>query len=122
MSERAGTKTVLTPAAEKFIRRMLRFSVGTEAGFRFKVRPGGCSGFAVEFDVVAEPAPNEIVWEHAGLRIFLDGESSLLLDGATLNFQESLAHTGFVVANPNQSARACGQAPAFVSVEALQKR
>jgi iron-sulfur cluster assembly protein len=122
MSQTAGTKTALTQAAEKFIRRMLRFSAGTEAGFRLKVRPGGCSGFAVEFDLAAEPASSEIVWEHAGLRICLDRKSSLLLDEATVDFQESLAHTGFVVATRGQSAQACGQASTFVSVETLAKR
>ncbi len=122
MSETVKVNAALTPAAEKFIRRMLRFSTGTKTGFRLKIRPGGCSGFAVEFDLAAEPASNEAVWEHAGLRIFLDQQSSLLLDGATLGFQESLAHTGFVVANQNQDAQSCGQASAFVSVEALVKR
>jgi len=101
---------------------MLRFAAGTATGFRLKVRHGGCSGFAVEFDLADEPASNEMVWEHAGLRILLDGESSLLLDEATVDFQESLAHTGFVVATRNQSVQACEQASTFVSVEALRKR
>lgn len=122
MSETAGTKTALTPAAEKFIRRMLRFGAGTAAGFRFRVRSGGCSGLAVEFDLAAEPASNEIVWEHAGLRIFLDRESELLLDGAMVDFQEAFSQTGFVVATPDQTSQACGQASKFVPVQALVQR
>jgi iron-sulfur cluster assembly protein len=122
MSETAKVNAALTPAAEKFIRRMLRLTAGTKTGFRLKIRPGGCSGFAVEFDLAAEPASNETVWEHAGLRIFLDRESVLAVDGATLDFQESLSHTGFAVSSKGQDAQACGQSPAFVSVEALMQR
>jgi iron-sulfur cluster assembly accessory protein len=122
MSGMAESKTALTPAADKFIRRMLRFAAKTTTGFRLKVRPGGCSGFAIEFDLAAEPASSEKVWEHEGLRIFLDRESRVLLDGATLDFQEGLSQTGFVITNHKQSAGAGRKAPAFVSVEALQKR
>ena len=50
MSEQAEFNIELTQAAEKFIRRMMRFAAGPEAVFRLKVTPGGCSGYAVEFD------------------------------------------------------------------------
>ncbi len=122
MSKTAKVNAALTPAAEKFICRMSRLAAGAQAGFRLKIRLGGCSGFSVEFDLAAEPASNEMVWEHAGLRIFLDQESGLLLDGATVDFQETYSHTGFVVAAPGQRAQACGQASKFVSVEALVQR
>ena len=112
----------LTPAAAKFIRRMMRFSVNAKAGLRLKVRPGGCSGFAVGFDLAAEPASNEIVWEDAGLRIFLDAESSLLLNGAKVDFQETFSESGFVVAADNHTPQACGSSSAFVSVQALTHR
>jgi Fe-S cluster assembly iron-binding protein IscA len=45
-----------------------------------------------------------------------------LLNEATVDFQESLAHTGFTVATGNQDAQACGQAAAFVSVDSLRRR
>jgi len=97
----------LTPAAEKFIRRMLRFSTGPQAGFRLSVTPGGCSGYAAEFDVEQAPKAGSIVWEQNGVRIHLDARSATLLEGATINFVESLAHTGFVFAVPGASESAC---------------
>ena len=46
----------LTPAAEKFVRRMIRFcGAGEQAGFRLMVSAGGCSGLASEFTVEASP-------------------------------------------------------------------
>jgi Fe-S cluster assembly iron-binding protein IscA len=96
----------LTPAAEKFIRRMMRLNADATAGFRLKVRPGGCSGLAVEFDLAAEPGLDEVVWEHAKLRIFVDSRSL----------------TGFVVTTPGGTAQACSPASTLVPIEALTRR
>jgi len=120
MAETNALTLELTPAAEKFIRRMMRFNADARAGFRLKVRPGGCSGLAVGFDLAAEPGPGEAVCEQSGLRIFLDAESRLLLNGAKVGFKESVSESGFVVAAENQQA--CGTSTAFVSIQALPHR
>jgi iron-sulfur cluster assembly accessory protein len=112
----------LTPAADRFIRRMMRFSTGEDSGFRLKVRPGGCSGLAVEFDLAGHPATNEIVWEHLELRIFLDSASCLLLNGSVVDFIESRSVTGFVVTSPRGPASACAPASPLLSVDALVRR
>jgi iron-sulfur cluster assembly accessory protein len=109
----------LTPAAEKFIRRMMRLSADGKAGFRLKVRPGGCSGLAVEFDLAPEPAFNESVAEPAGLRIFLDAESRVLVSGATVDFQETLAQTGFVVTRAGAPVQTCSPSSPMVPVADL---
>jgi len=52
----------ITPGAEKFIQRMIRFSgVGEAAGFRLKVTAGGCSGLAAEFSIEAAPIAGDSV-------------------------------------------------------------
>ena len=51
-------KLQITPAADKFMRRIVRFSGLPEgAGFRLQVSEGGCSGYNAEFS--AEPGPRE---------------------------------------------------------------
>lgn len=117
-----GATLEITPAAELFIRRMVRMYGDESAGFRIKVRPGGCSGLAVDCELAAEPAMNEVVWPYAGLRIFVDPESRPLLSGATVDFKESFSHSGFVVTARGQSAQACGSASAFVSIQSLMQR
>jgi iron-sulfur cluster assembly accessory protein len=112
----------LTPAAEKFIRRMMRCGGSSGSGFRLKVRPGGCAGLAVEFDLAEEPATNEIVWTHSGLRLFLDSASCLLLEGSIIDFMDSRARTGFVVTAPGGAAQACSSASTMVPVESLVRR
>ncbi len=112
----------LTPAAEAFIRRFRRFAAGPEAGFRLKVERGGCSGFATEFDLAAGPKADDCVWEYEGLRIFLSPESRKFMDGATVDFRESLSQTGFVITTPAGTPVPCGSASNLVSVESLVRR
>ena len=118
MTKTLEANTTLTAAAEKFIRRMMRFTTSEKAGFRLKVAPGGCSGFAVNFDVVDEMAPKEVLWTPSGLRLFLDASSCLLLDGAVVDFAETFAHTGFVVITKDPAGQCCSSAsaPSLVSI------
>jgi len=112
----------LTPTADRFIRRMMRFNTDPKAGFRLKVRPGGCSGFAVEFDLPTELGLGEVVWEQSNLRIFLDSTSCLLLNGSTVDFVDSRSLTGFVVSTPGATAQACSPASTLVPVDSLIRR
>jgi iron-sulfur cluster assembly accessory protein len=122
MSKTEQVSMELTPAAEKFIRRIMRCGAGSSSGFRLKVRPGGCSGLAVEFDLAAEPAVNEIVWTYSELRIFVDSASSLLLNGATVDYIDSRSHTGFVVTIPGGTAQPCAPVSTLVPVDTLARR
>jgi len=122
MNETTSVNAVLTPAAAKFIHRMLRFVAGPNAGLNLRVSPGGCSGLAAVFDLATEPGINDIVWEPAGLRIFLDEKSCHLLDGAVVDFKENVAHTGFAITARNASPRHCGQAATMVPVGSLVRR
>ncbi len=93
---------VLTPAAEKFIRFMLRADGGPGSGFRLAVTPGGCSGLSADVSVAAAPGTGEAVVERNGLKLFLNAESRLLLDGVTIDFADNAAQTGLVFHDPKQ--------------------
>ena len=103
-------QVTVTPAAEKFMRRMVRFSTNPGGGFRLTVAPGGCSGYTSDFTV--EPAPRSGDAELAvnGLRMFLPAESRLLLDGVTVDFAETPAQAGLTFFNPNAEACGCSTA------------
>ena len=91
---------VLTDAAAKFIKRLLRFDGGT--GLRLTVKPGGCSGLAAEFAVAAEPASGEQALSANGVTLFLAAESRILLEGVTIDFADTAQQTGFVFQDPKQ--------------------
>ena len=107
-----------TASAHKFIARMLRFSPTPTGGFRLIVKTGGCSGLASEFSVEAEPQAGDQILSQDGLRLFLPVESRLFLDGATVDFAETLTESGFVIHQPNHASSCCStpSAPELVSL------
>jgi iron-sulfur cluster assembly protein len=122
MTTATQVNTQLTPAAETFIRRFLRFAAESEAGFRLKVALGGCSGYATEFDLVGGPDAGDCVWEYEGLRIYLAAGSRKILDGATVDFVEDSSHTGLVIRTKGVAPAACGPLPKLVQIESLMRR
>jgi iron-sulfur cluster assembly protein len=119
MAQATQISAHLTPAAKAFIRRICRFAAGPEAGFQLKVAPGGCSGFATAFDLVARPDADDFVWEYEGMRIFLSSESRKFLDGATLDFVETLSQAGFVIRTKGGTPASCASVSKLVSIESL---
>ncbi len=108
----------VTAAAEKFMRRMVRFSETPAGGFRLTVTPGGCSGYASEFTVEAAPQDGDADVSVNGLRVFLPAESRLLLEGVTIDFADTPTKSGLTFVNPNQAACGCsssGDAPAVAA-------
>ena len=79
MTEYVKVNVEITQAAETFIRRMMRFVKGPDAVFRMLVKPGGCLGYAVTFDLLEAPGEEDYVWEQSGLRISSDYATSQLL-------------------------------------------
>ncbi len=81
------------------------------AGLRVGVRGGGCSGFqyALAFDTEHD---GDKVFEDHGLRILVDEPSLPYIQGAVVDYVESLQGAGFKVENPNVIA-ACGCGSSF---------
>jgi iron-sulfur cluster assembly accessory protein len=101
----------MTPGAEKFIRRMIRFGgAGEDAGFRLTVTAGGCSGLASEFSIEAAPKAGDAVVLVNGVKLFLPAESRLLLDGVTIDFADTLASNGLTFIDPKAKSCACSSA------------
>jgi len=114
-------QVTVTTAAEKFMRRMVRFSEHPLGGFHLTVTPGGCSGYSSEFKVAAALGAGDSELLVNGLRIFLPAASRLLLDGVTIDFAESPTQSGLTFFNPAQAACGCstsGDAPAAPPAEA----
>jgi iron-sulfur cluster assembly accessory protein len=104
----------ITPAAQKLMRRMVRFSgEGDDAGCRLTVTAGGCSGYDATFSVERAPRAGDATLDLEALRVFLPADARLLLDGCTVDFADTPASTGLSVINPN--AGACGCATSSVA-------
>ena len=114
----------ITPAAQKFIHRMLRFGGGVGSGFRLVVSAGGCSGLAGEFTIESKPQPGDAVYEQQDVRMFLPAQSRLLLAGVTIDFADTPTQSGLLFHNPNAAAHSCASsshAPPGVSTVDIAK-
>lgn len=81
--------------------------------FRIEVQGGGCSGFQYIFDLDAKPeAENDTILRENGAVVAIDKVSLDMLAGSELDYEETLASAGFVVKNPNATAR-CGCGNSF---------
>lgn len=101
----------LTPAA---LARVKRFVDGDPAalGLRFGVTRTGCSGWGHVADIAREQREGDRVFEHGGVRIYVDADSLSLVDGTEIDFARQGLGETFVFRNPN-AADACGCGESF---------
>ncbi len=106
----SATITITETAANR-IREILADEPGKTA-LRLAVQGGGCSGFQYDFQIVEGPEENDAVFERDGAKVVVDPESLPFLLGATLDFEDTLAGSRFVVDNPNATS-SCGCGVSF---------
>ncbi len=79
---------------------------------RVAVRPGGCSGFSYDMYFDSETDDNDLESSYGDVRVVVDPSSAQLLDGATLDYKDSIQDAGFSITNPN-AQRTCGCGSSF---------
>lgn len=100
----------LTDEAVARLKGVLEAQSVPDGALRVYVAPGGCSGFSYGMSLEAEPADDDEVVEQAGVRVVVDPFSLQYLNGAQIDFIDSLMGGGFTVVNPNAvKSCACGQ-------------
>ena len=105
-------KFALTPNATKRVAHLLSDEPEGTA-FVVSVLGGGCSGFQYHFDLKAKPVEaGDILIEEGGAKLLVDEVSMGLLTGSVLDYEEDLASAGFVIKNPNATAK-CGCGNSF---------
>jgi iron-sulfur cluster assembly protein len=102
----------VTPKAVQKIKEAFARHGVAEGGLRLGVQGGGCSGLSYLFRIEQQQRPTDHVFEFDGVRIFIDPKSMLYLKGVTLDYRESLIHSGFVFDNPN-AKKSCGCGTSF---------
>jgi|ERR1700745_517503 len=80
-------------------------------GLRVAIKSGGCSGFSYDLFFDQERDGDDIKW-FGNVLVMIDAESSPYLDGAILDYKESLLGAGFKIENPN-ATRQCGCGSSF---------
>ena len=101
----------VTPKAVGKIRDAFR-KEGVTGGLRLGVLGGGCSGLSYLFKFDPKPRPTDKVFEFDDVKIFVDPKSMVFLDGMTLDWKDSLIHSGFAFENPH-AKKSCGCGTSF---------
>lgn len=102
----------LTDTAATKVGALLESEDEEDLALRVAVRPGGCSGFSYEMYFDSEVDDKDSVGEFGSVRVVVDPSSAMLLEGATLDYNDGLAETGFKINNPN-AERTCGCGQSF---------
>ena len=81
-------------------------------GLRVYVAGGGCSGFRYGMALEETPDEEDQVLEFGGLKVFLDPQSVHYLEGANVDYVETMMGAGFKVDIP-QAVSTCGCGHSF---------
>ncbi|HUQ91742.1 MAG TPA: iron-sulfur cluster assembly accessory protein [Bryobacteraceae bacterium] len=99
----------LTERAIEKVREILDTQEPKPTGLRLAVVGGGCSGFSYSMAFENSPGLLDKTYNYDGLKVFVDQASLLYLDGAEVDFVETLEGSGFKFNNPNvKSTCGCG--------------
>ncbi len=100
----------LTPIAAQKLTALLAEKNLPDYGLRVFVSGGGCSGFQYGMGFENTTEEGDFVFESNGVRVYLDSASAMYLEGATVDYVDSLMGGGFRIENPNAvSTCSCGQ-------------
>ncbi|MFB6137517.1 MAG: HesB/IscA family protein [Halobacteriaceae archaeon] len=112
MSTTTGETVTVTPdAAEQAIALIEDEGLDAgEAGLRLFVQQGGCAGLSYGMRFDDSPDGDDEVFEHHGLRVFVDPASLEYVAGSVVDYESGLQAAGFHVENPNvESECGCGE-------------
>jgi iron-sulfur cluster assembly accessory protein len=99
----------MTPVAVGKVKEILDSQEPKPQGLRISVVGGGCSGFSYSMAFENNPSRLDKVYSYDGLKVFVDQASLLYLDGAEVDYVETMEGAGFKFNNPNvKSTCGCG--------------
>jgi iron-sulfur cluster assembly accessory protein len=99
----------LTSNAIAKVKEIMSQQDPSPAGLRVGVVGGGCSGFSYSMSFENGAGMMDKVYDFEGLKVFVDATSLMYLNGAHVDYVESLEGAGFKFENPNvKSTCGCG--------------
>ena len=100
---------LLTDVASAKVTSLLEQEGRDDLRLRVGVQPGGCSGLVYQLYFDERTLDGDLVVDFGGVEVVIDRMSAPYLDGATINFADTIEKQGFTIDNPNAgSSCACG--------------
>ena len=99
----------ITDKAAEELRRIVADQDEAEAAIRVFVQGAcGCGAAHYGMGVETEFGADEQMIDANGVKFVIDPESAPYLEGAEIDYRDSLMGRGFMIKNPNQEGGGCG--------------
>jgi iron-sulfur cluster assembly accessory protein len=100
---------LLTDTAAGTVKSLLEQEGRDDLRLRLAVQPGGCSGLIYQLYFDERLLDGDATVGFGGVEVVVDRMSVPYLDGATVDFEDTIQKQGFTIDNPNaQGSCACG--------------
>jgi iron-sulfur cluster assembly accessory protein len=114
MTEQVDTQTRtdginLSDEAAGKVKALLDQEGRDDLQLRIAVQPGGCSGLRYQLFFDERNLDGDVVSDFNGVSVVVDRMSMPYLNGATIDFMDTIEKQGFTIDNPNAGGScACG--------------
>ena len=99
----------LTEAAATKVKSLLEQEGRDDLRLRVAVQPGGCSGLIYQLYFDERYLDGDETVDFDGVEVIVDNMSVPYLDGAAIDFKDTISEQGFTIDNPNAAGScACG--------------
>ena len=99
----------LTDVAAAKVRSLLTQEGREDLRLRVAVQPGGCSGLIYQLYFDERTLEGDAVRDYDGVEVVVDKMSVPYLEGASIDFEDTIQKQGFTIDNPNAGGScACG--------------
>lgn len=99
----------LTSAASDKVKSLLAQEGREDLRLRVAVQPGGCSGLIYQLYFDERLLEGDVTVDFEGVEVVVDNMSVPYLDGAAIDFKDTISEQGFTIDNPNAGGScACG--------------
>ena len=100
---------VLTETAASKVKALLESEGRDDLALRVAVQPGGCSGLRYQLFFDDRKLDGDVNKDFEGVAVVTDRMSAPYLNGATIDFVDTIEKQGFTIDNPNATGScACG--------------
>ncbi len=108
-TEAASHGVIVTDVAASKVKSLLEQEGRDDLRLRVGVQPGGCSGLIYQLYFDERSLDGDLVRDFGGVEVVVDRMSAPYLEGATIDFADTIEKQGFTIDNPNAgSSCACG--------------
>ncbi|GAB90445.1 HesB/IscA family protein [Gordonia rhizosphera] len=113
VSNESGTATstgvILTDAAAAKAKALLDQEGRDDLSLRIAVQPGGCAGLRYQLFFDDRSLDGDVTGDFGGVTLAVDRMSAPYVQGATIDFVDTIEKQGFTIDNPNATGScACG--------------